>query len=151
MLRDSGNGMDLYTAEEFVIHVDSPGTPHPASLQQRWAKLSPAQRSVLQLRAADASKRDRPRQQRISTTQFGIWLHEQLHEGTSVYNNSAVLHLEGQLDDAALGTALAGLHSRHAPLRSRYEEDDDGEVWAVVEGPEGEPVSASQCGHDRRG
>ena len=122
-----------------MIHLDSPGTPHPASLQQRWAKLSPAQRSLLQLRTADLSKRDRPRRQRISTTQFGIWLHEQLHEGTSVYNNSAVLHLEGELDDAALGAALAGLQSRHAPLRSRYEEDDDGQVWAVVDESEANP------------
>jgi hypothetical protein len=119
--------------------MENPRAPHPLSLQQRWEKLSPAQRSLLQQRTADSSRDNRPRRERISTTQFGIWLHEQLHEGTSVYHNCAVLQLDGKLDEAALGAALARLHARHAPLRSRYEEDDDGQLWAVVDRPEAAP------------
>jgi len=121
--------------QEFGIPGESSWTPGPPPLQQRVDKLSPAQRLLLQRRAAGLAHHTAPTRHRISTTQFGIWLHEQIQPGGAAYNNCAVLRLRGELDGSALAAALARLQSRHAVLRSRYEEDEEGQVWAVVDGP----------------
>ena len=57
---------------------------------------------------------------------------EQLHPGTAAYNNAGAVLLHGDLDEEALAVAFESVMRRHAPLRSRFEENDDGEVLAVV-------------------
>ncbi len=67
--------------------------------------------------------------------QFGIWMHEQTRPGTAGYNNAAAVRIRGPLDLAVLRAVLQEIQDRHAPLRSRYEDDDDGDCWAIVDPP----------------
>jgi hypothetical protein len=110
------------------------GTPAMTEvmLSERLARLTPQQRMLLHARAGRGGT---PQRHPLSTTQFGMWLFEQLHPGTAAYNNPAAVRLHGTLDVPALVAAFTAVQDRHAPLRSRYVEDDDGEVAAVVSPP----------------
>lgn len=112
--------------------------PARAALRERLAELTPRQRELLASRVAgrSASVSAHP----VSTAQFGIWLYERLRPGTPSYHNPAALRVRGRLDPDALQLALREVGARHAPLRSRYEEDDDGNVQALVDPPDTEPV-----------
>jgi hypothetical protein len=100
----------------------------PASVDERIAKLSPAKQALLaRIRARQQSSRHP-----ISSTQFGIWLFEQLHPGSSAYHNPAALLLHGRLDVLALQNALADVQDHHPALRTCFEEDEDGVPQQVV-------------------
>jgi hypothetical protein len=95
------------------------------SLRNRLAALSPAQRERI--------RHTLPHSFRAGSGQFGIWLNEQLNPGTHLYINPAVLRIQGLLDESVLRKALVEIQKRHAPLRSRYLDDEDGDLGVVVD------------------
>lgn len=99
----------------------------PARLHARVNALPPEQRRALFSRL--------PVRHQMPYVQFGIWLHEQLRPGTALYNNAAAIRIRGPLDVVALAAVLQQIQDRHAPLRSRYKEDDEGDCWALVDPP----------------
>src|SRR5581483_7102803 len=68
----------------------------------------------------------------VSYSQHRMWLLQQLDPGSSFYNVSRILRLEGSLDVCALDRALSEIVRRHAVLRT------------TIECPEGTPVQAVQ-------
>lgn len=101
-------------------------------LAGRLERLTPAQRALL---ARRLGQRASPGPYRLSATQFGIWLFEQLNPGTSAYHNPAAVRLSGPVEEDLLREALQRVQDRHEPLRSRYPADEDGVPRAFVEPP----------------
>ncbi|WP_329316113.1 condensation domain-containing protein [Streptomyces sp. NBC_01278] len=101
-------------------------------LAGRLERLTPAQRALL---ARRLGQRASPGPYRLSATQFGIWLFEQLNPGTSTYHNPAAVRLSGLVEEDLLREALQRVQDRHEPLRSRYPADEDGVPRAFVEPP----------------
>ncbi len=62
--------------------------------------------------------RDRPL--RLSFAQERLWFLDQLEPGSTLYNVPFGVRLQGQLDEAALGRALAELVRRHEVLRTTF-------------------------------
>jgi hypothetical protein len=103
-------------------------TPHDVA--GRGRHLDPARRQLL---ARLVQARELPKDRYpVSATQFGIWLFDQLHPGSGAYHNPAAVLLDGVLDLPALEAALGALQERHAALRTRFVEDDDGLPWQVI-------------------
>ncbi|MFH9870306.1 amino acid adenylation domain-containing protein [Streptomyces lydicus] len=75
----------------------------------------------------------------LSFTQQRFWLFHELDPGEVEYNVHSALRLRGALDPAALRTALAGLITRHEPLRTTVV-SEDGRPAAVIAPAEGFPV-----------
>jgi len=63
---------------------------------------------------------------RLSAAQWRLWLHQMSVPHSCVDNAPVVVRLPDPLDAAALDAAVAGLHDRHAVLRTRYAVDDSG-------------------------
>src|SRR2546423_12267608 len=100
-------------------------------LAQQLAALSPAKRSLLELRLMQKNRRkEGPRQviQRqldresapLSYGQQGLWVLDQLMPGTSLYHTSTAERLTGALDVAALKKALDSIVARHDVLRTTF-------------------------------
>jgi hypothetical protein len=60
----------------------------------------------------------------LTATQQGIWLAEQLDQGTSGYHDTAGLAISGPLDAGALRDALADAQAEHEALRCRITDRD---------------------------
>ena len=69
---------------------------------------------------------------RCSFAQEQFWLVDQLTPGSSAYNFSWPMRLEGRLDSDALGKAVAELVRRHEALRTRFIATD-GQPMQIVE------------------
>ncbi len=67
----------------------------------------------------------------LSFPQQRLWLLDQLHPQSSVYNIAGAIELEGPLQPAALETALQQLIARHEVLRTTFD--------VVIEDPEATP------------
>ncbi|MCH6161257.1 non-ribosomal peptide synthetase [Streptomyces marispadix] len=67
--------------------------------------------------------------------QRGLWFHDSLHPGSTVYNEPLVLRLRGPLDRDALASAISAVVERHEALRTSLEMHD-GELRQVVRPPE---------------
>jgi hypothetical protein len=111
--------------------LDHPDAAAP-SLRSRVAALSVTQREAL--------RQNLPQSFPACSAQFGIWLNEQLNPGTPIYINPAILRIRGPLDESALRTALTALQKRHAPLRSRYVENEDGDLRVMVSPSQSAPL-----------
>jgi Condensation domain len=106
-----------------------------AGLDARLARLSPAQRELLERRllerrASAAAEARIPRRAAgaatpLSYSQELLWLLSQLEEKGVAYNAPAAFRLEGAVDAGILQAALDGLVARHEILRTRYELIDD--------------------------
>ncbi|WP_431261465.1 condensation domain-containing protein [Roseateles chitinivorans] len=73
----------------------------------------------------------------LSPAQRRLWLVERMtpradREAHPAYNMAAALHLDGELDAAALQGAIDALVARHEVLRTVYPENDEGESIAVL-------------------
>jgi amino acid adenylation domain-containing protein len=83
----------------------------------------------------DIPRRDRDEQGLpLSSAQQRLWFVEQLHPGGMAYRIAGELHLEGELDPAAMDAAMAELVRRHEALRTVYTAVA-GEPRQVVAGP----------------
>ncbi|RKI67440.1 amino acid adenylation domain-containing protein, partial [Corallococcus sp. AB049A] len=75
----------------------------------------------------------------LSFAQQRLWYLQQLEPSSSAYNNPAIFRLTGELDEAALQTALDTLVVRHEVLRTTYSLDGDHAVQ-VIHPPRGLPL-----------
>ena len=116
------------------------------SLEERLARLSPAKRSLLELRlgrsAAEPAPDDdlRPISRRIrhtpvplSFSQQGLWFLEQLDPGTPLYHLRRRIRLRGRLEYRELHRALEQLVARHESLRTTFPSIDGNPVQAITE------------------
>jgi hypothetical protein len=101
-------------------------------LKTRLAALDPERRRRLRARVGVEANWTHP----LTSTQTGIWIFEQLHPGTSAYNNPAGATLSGPLDAEALHAALLAVQSSQDALRTRYPYDS--EVPFAVVAPDAE-------------
>jgi Condensation domain len=69
----------------------------------------------------------------LSFAQQQLWLLDRIRPGSPAYNVTTAFHLEGALDEAALGRALDATVARHQALRTTFHEA--GEEPAQVVGP----------------
>jgi amino acid adenylation domain-containing protein len=68
----------------------------------------------------------------LSFAQQRMWILDQLEPGSFAYNLATALRLEGRLETAAFGAALAGIVRRHEALRTVFAVGDDGEPRQVI-------------------
>jgi len=101
------------------------------SIRQQLAALSPAKRSLLDLRMMQKRRRSEaarvsiPRRPErtsgsLSNSQQGLWVLNQLMPGASVYHTPTAARLTGKLDVAALRAALDAIVARHDALRTTF-------------------------------
>jgi amino acid adenylation domain-containing protein len=110
-------------------------------LDARLARLSPAQRELLERRllersAAVAADSRIPRRGAdvptpLSYSQELLWLLSQLEGKGVAYNAPAAFRLHGPVDADVLQRALEGLVARHEILRTRYDLVDDGPMQII--------------------
>ncbi len=104
---------------------------YQSNLAQQLAALSPAKRSLLELRLMRKNRRQSaqsmtiPRQPNresapLSYNQQGLWVLNQLMPGTSLYHTPMAVRLTGNLDVAALKNALDMVIARHDALRTTF-------------------------------
>src|SRR5438874_1501398 len=110
------------------IQITSSDQSH---LAQQLAALSPAKRSLLELRLMRKNRRQSARSMTIprqpnresaplSYNQQGLWVLNQLMPGTSLYHTPMAVRLTGNLDVAALKNALDMVIARHDALRTTF-------------------------------
>lgn len=101
------------------------------SITQQLAALSPAKRSLLELRVMRKKRRGEtagpaiPRLAErdsapLSNSQQGLWVLNQLMPGESLYHTPTAVRLNGSLDVVALGKALDAIVARHDALRTTF-------------------------------
>ena len=105
-----------------------------AELADRLARLTPAQRRLLELRrgeaaaapAAPAAPGDIPARGEepapLSFSQRRLWFLDRMEPGSAFYNLPSAVRLRGALDVPALERALGEIVARHAVLRSVFRE-----------------------------
>ena len=71
----------------------------------------------------------------LSAAQRRLWFMEQLFPGTAAYNVPTAFRIHGPLDVSVLRRALGEVTRRHQALRSRFDEDADGEPQQRVQPP----------------
>jgi amino acid adenylation domain-containing protein len=107
----------------------------PTGLQQRIASLSPEKRALFEKKLAESSTaryqsapiKHIPSSEPVPS--FGqeiFWAIEQMASGTAQFNECFSLRLKGDVNVAALKTALTALVDRHETLRTRYIKSADG-------------------------
>ena len=101
------------------------------SIRQQLAALSPAKRSLLELRLMQKRRRSETARASIprlpertsaslSNSQQGLWVLNQVMPGASVYHTPTAARLTGKLDVAALRAALDAIVARHGALRTTF-------------------------------
>jgi len=101
------------------------------SITQQLAALSPAKRSLLELRVMQKKRRGKtvgpaiPRLAErdsapLSNSQQGLWVLNQLMPGESLYHTPTAVRLNGNLDVVALRKALDAIVARHDALRTTF-------------------------------
>ncbi|WP_175671503.1 non-ribosomal peptide synthetase/type I polyketide synthase [Burkholderia ambifaria] len=86
----------------------------------------PAQPDVQAATTPDNLPAAGPRRAPMSFQQRRLWTLERLGMGGSVFHLPQCLHLHGDVDRAALHSALAGLVARHPVLRTSFHDGADG-------------------------
>ena len=150
-------GLDSLMAVELSNHVRADlGTALPlgellggASLRALAASLLP----VLALDPADPAEPDvataalEPGPFPLAPNQRAMWVMEQLHPGTALFNVIAAIRITSPVDADALERALAGVAARHAALRTVFRADGGEPVQEAAAAP---PVleRVDACGWD---
>ncbi|MFD6292994.1 condensation domain-containing protein, partial [Streptomyces sp. NPDC060205] len=84
---------------------------------------------------------DRTRPLPLSFAQQRLWFLDQLDPGSTEYNLPLPIRLDGDLDVAALTTALDAMTVRHEVLRTRLVADADGMAHQVIDPPAAFPLA----------
>ena len=101
------------------------------SITQQLAALSPAKRSLLELRLVKKNRRSESANRMIprhlvrdsaplSYNQQGLWVLSQLMPGSALYHTPTAVRLTGALDVVALKQALDFIVARHDALRTTF-------------------------------
>ncbi len=69
----------------------------------------------------------------LSYSQHRLWLIDQINEGSTQYNISAVLRFSGALDVGALKNALTDVVNRHESLRTVFVDSGEGPLQVIQE------------------
>ncbi|HYH82950.1 MAG TPA: amino acid adenylation domain-containing protein, partial [Longimicrobium sp.] len=108
-------------------------------LADRLAKLTPAQRRLLELRRAQqsgASPADIPARGEgpapLSFAQERLWFLDRMEPGSTAYNLPNAVRMGGALDEAALERALGEIVRRHEALRTTFAEADGSPVQVIA-------------------
>ncbi|HET7460396.1 MAG TPA: amino acid adenylation domain-containing protein, partial [Longimicrobium sp.] len=112
-------------------------------LADRLAKLTPAQRRLLELRRAQqsgAAPAAAPAaipargegQAPLSSAQRRLWFLDRLEPGNALYNLPGAMRLRGALDEAALERSLGEIVRRHEALRTTFAEVDGEPVQVIA-------------------
>ncbi|MEU3648454.1 non-ribosomal peptide synthase/polyketide synthase [Lentzea sp. NPDC034063] len=116
------------------------------SKQSRIDALPPEMRELLKRRLAGGAERTDviPRAERdgvlpLSFAQQRLWFLNEFKPGDSEYNSAVALRLVGELDVAALQSALDELVARHESLRTTID-DVHGDAVQIVHSPAGLPL-----------
>jgi amino acid adenylation domain-containing protein len=119
-------------------------------ISERIASLSPEKRALFENRLAESSAT------KIHSTpllragngppvpSFGqerLWAIEQMERGTALYIICFAVSMKGELDTAALKSALIAVVSRHETLRTRYRMSADGLLELEISAPGEFPLS----------
>ncbi|MFL5539051.1 MAG: condensation domain-containing protein, partial [Longimicrobiaceae bacterium] len=112
-------------------------------LADRLAKLTPAQRRLLELRRAQQSgaapaappaaipaRGDGPAP--LSFSQQRLWFLDRMEPGNAFYNLPSAVRLRGALDEAALERSLSEIVRRHEALRTTFTEADGSPVQVIA-------------------
>src|SRR5882672_2581296 len=109
-------------------------TTYDETIARQLAGLSPAKRSLLELRLlkkrpAGAARQLIPRRANgdpapLSYNQQGLWVLNQIMPGTSLYHTPVAVRLTGVLDVTALRNALNSIVARHESLRTTFKTID---------------------------
>ncbi|MDT8912921.1 non-ribosomal peptide synthetase [Amycolatopsis sp. PS_44_ISF1] len=110
-----------------------PSTPDRAKLRAELLRRRLAGRPGPE-KTAMAERADRTGVLPVSFAQRRMWLLDQLTPGGTDYLMTTALRLRGELDRAALATALDGVVARHEVLRTRYVVAE-GEPTQVIDAP----------------
>ncbi|MEV6975746.1 amino acid adenylation domain-containing protein [Kitasatospora sp. NPDC093806] len=117
----AGLGVDLALTE--ALALDLAGLAE--LLAERFAAEAPG---APEEAAAEATE---PGDHPLSPNQAALWFLHQVAPESPAYLVSAAFRVHGELDPAALRTALAGLAERHAVLRSTFPRTGSGPVQRV--------------------
>lgn len=75
---------------------------------------------------------DRAQSLQLSSAQERLWQLEQLNPGTSLYNITEALRLQGELDSQLLAESIRQVVARHEVLRTAFRRNADGGAEALV-------------------
>ena len=106
-----------------------------AEKQDRFAKLTPAQRELLLKRLKNQSSASQNRIQirknkndyPLSSAQLRLWFLNQLDPESAFYNVPSALRLQGALDIDVLRQSIIGVLDRHQILRAGFRTNTKGE------------------------
>lgn len=117
-------------------------TTYDETIARQLAGLSPAKRSLLELRLikkrpAGAARQSIPRRANgdpapLSYNQQGLWVLNQIMPGTSLYHTPVAVRLTGVLDVTALRNALNFIVARHESLRTTFNTIDGAPAQEVA-------------------
>ena len=85
---------------------------------------APAEKRAL-LERRLRQKAEQPKTAPLSFAQERLWFLDQLVPGSSVYNITRAITLDGPLDPAALARAASGVVRRHEALRTTFRSEGD--------------------------
>jgi hypothetical protein len=82
---------------------------------------------------AELKGRERGRRLPLSYAQQRLWFMDQMNPGSDFYNANTGVRLIGRLEEEGLERGLKKLVERHEALRTRFEEEEGGELVQVIE------------------
>jgi amino acid adenylation domain-containing protein len=107
-------------------------TPTVEALATAVAEAQDARRTEAGDGVAPLARRAAAGPAPLSFAQQRLWFVDQLEPGSVIYNLAAAVELDGELDTAALGRALAEVVRRHEALRTAIVDRGDGPLQIVL-------------------